>query len=566
MIVLLRLIGGLGVFLFGMKHMSDAIRRSAGVGLRRALDRVTGSSLLAIGTGLVTTALIQSSSATTVVLVSLVNARLVNLSQAIGVIMGANIGTTVTSWIVSFFGFQMEIAGFALPAIAISLPLRFSKRERLREVAGILLGFGLLFLGLDAMKSAVSGVRESAAVLRVISGLTGYGPLSTLIFLLLGAALTVAVQSSSAALTITITFAYNGWIPFDIAAAIVLGENIGTTVTAYLASLEMNTAAKRVARAHMVFNVIGVLWALALLRPLLLLVDVLIPGSTTLPGAMPYHISAFHTLFNVLNTLLLAWFIPGIERLVVRFAPDRETDAADIEYRIPHIRGSGGGGVEANLINARAEVGRMSRLVNQMMLDVMNAADAEQDELAAIERRLSQNEAFVDRMQDELSVYLAECATKGVTEPQAFEVRSLLRVINELESISDSCHRTAALYLRKRAKGMEFHQNASDEINEYAMGVTDFLRYNTDFLNNLLEEQEIEVAARMEQAANERQRKLAKVSRKAMARGGDIRAELLYLDIIREMDHIGGYCLNIAQALAPPTPSAPPAPEDEAGE
>lgn len=328
MFILLNLIGGLGIFLFGMKLMSDGIHKTAGARFQRLLNKVTGNPFSAIMTGLATTALIQSSSATTVMLVSLVNAQLVNLSQAIGVIMGANIGTTLTAWIVSFFGFKVKITSFALPAIAVSLPLHFSKSERTRDISDILLGFGLLFLGLYEMKEAVAAVKDNAAALQFLTHLTGYGFLSTAIFVVIGTILTVVVQSSSAAMTITITLAFNGWIPFEIAAAIVLGENIGTTVTAYLASLEMNTAAKRAARAHMVFNLVGVTWVLILFRPMLALVDLIVPGSAASTELLPYHLSAFHTLFNVINSAALVWFIPLIEKLVIRFVPEADEEEA----------------------------------------------------------------------------------------------------------------------------------------------------------------------------------------------------------------------------------------------
>lgn len=554
MFAVLNVVGGLGIFLLGMKMMSDGIHKTAGARFHRLLERVTGSPLAAIATGVVTTALVQSSSATTVMLVSLVNARLVGLAQAIGVVMGANIGTTLTAWIVSFFGFQVKITAFALPAIAISLPLHFSRRERTRDISGILLGFGLLFLGLYEMKEAVSGVRENAAALQFLSHLTGYGPLSTIMFILVGTLLTIAVQSSSAAMTITITLAYNGWIPFETAAAIVLGENIGTTITAYLASLEMNTNAKRAARAHMVFNLVGVTWMLFVFRPILNLVDLVVPGSALATDALPYHLSAFHTFFNLVNTAALVWFIPLIERLVVRFVPETDEQVDLTEYHVPVIRGAGSDQVEASLVNGRTEVGRMSRLVNEMMLDLMDGVTAEPGQLNEIERRLSDKEEFVDRMQDELSTFLAECSTKSLTEGQALEVRSLLRVVNELESISDACHKTATLYVRKRSKKLRFHENATDEISEFAMNVADFLKYNTDYLNNKLDDQEIEVAADMEHGINQRRNLLNKLSRKEMKRGGDVRAELLYMEIIRQMEHIGDFCLNIAQAVSVPTP------------
>jgi len=548
-LMILNLAGGLGLFLFGMKTMSDGIRKTAGERFHRLLNAVTGTPVSAIVTGLLTTALIQSSSATTVMLVSLVNAQLVGLSQAIGVIMGANIGTTLTSWIVSFFGFSVKISVVALPAIAVSLPLHFSKRDRLRDISAILFGFGLLFLGLYEMKEAVGSVQESAAALQFLRHLTGFGFFSLLLFVIIGTLLTIAVQSSSAAMTITLTLAFNGWIPFDVAAAIVLGENVGTTITAYLASLEMNIAAKRAARAHMVFNLIGVGWVLILFRPLLHLVDLLVPGSSMTAETLPYHLSAFHTLFNLMNTVLLVWFIPIIEKLVVRLVPEPVEPGEAGPYRIPQVNLVVVDQAEINLINGRAEVGRMSRVVNGMMLDLLNGIGADAKELVPIEENLRKDEELVDVMQVELSSFLAECSMKSLSESQAYEVRRLLRIVNELESISDACHKIVVLYLRKRTKGLSFHKNASAEISDYAMKVADFLRYNADFLNNRLASQEFTIAAEMEEGINDQRKALTRLSRKNIEKGGNLRGELLYMEIIRHMEHIGDFCLNISQAI-----------------
>lgn len=547
MLIFLNVLGGLGIFLLGMKMMSDGIHKTAGERFHQLLNAVTGNPLAAIATGLFTTAIIQSSSATTVMLVSLVNAQLVGLSQAIGVIMGANIGTTLTSWIVSFFGFNVKIATFALPAIAVSLPLHFSKRERFRDISSILLGFGLLFLGLYEMKEAVGAVRENAGALEFLRNFTGYGIGSHILFVLIGTFLTIAVQSSSAAMTITLTLAFNGWIPFDIAAAIVLGENVGTTITAFLASLEMNTAAKRAARAHMIFNLLGVFWVLIVFNPFLHLVDLIVPGDSAAAEALPYHLSAFHTIFNVFNTLLLVWFIPVIEKLVIRFVP--ETPLPKDEVRLPTIPAVLPDQAEINLINGRNEVGRMARLVNRMMLSLLNGIHAQGKELDEIESDLRKGEEFVDTMQEQLSGFLAACSIQGLSETQAQEVRKLLRIVNELESISDACHKVVSLYRRKRKKELSFHDNASAEISDYAMSVADFLKYNSDFLSNRLESQDLSVATAMEDGINSQRKSLTKLSRKQIKKGGDLQGELLYMEIVRQMEHIGDFCLNIAQAV-----------------
>ena len=549
MFIILNLVGGLGIFLFGMKTMSDGIQKRAGERLHRLLHVVTANPLAAIITGLTVTSLIQSSSATTVMLVSLVNAQLMNLSQAIGVIMGANIGTTLTAWIVSFFGFKIKITSFALPAIALSLPLHFSKRDSLRDFSSILLGFGLLFLGLYEMKESVAVVQENAGALQFLSTISGFGYGSILLFVLIGTIITIVVQSSSAAMTITLTLAFNGWIPFEVAAAIVLGENIGTTITAYLASLEMSTGAKRTARAHMVFNMIGIAWMLVLFYPMLSLVDILVPGVATDPLAMPFHLSAFHSIFNLVNTSVLVWFIPAIEKLVIRLVPEpAEGTEADIFY-LPKIRPDLVDQAEINLINGRTAVGTMSRMVNEMMLILLNGFQAGVEQITGIEEDLRGREEQLDDVQEELSTFLAECSMSGLTEGQSHDLRRLLRIVNELESISDACYMVSRLYLRKRKKGLSFHENASVEIGEYAMNVADFLTYNTDFLNSRIETQEYEIAAEMEKGINKQRKALTKLSRKTIKKGGNLQGELLYMEIIRHLEHIGDFCLNISQAI-----------------
>jgi phosphate:Na+ symporter len=544
-----QLVGGLGIFLFGMKTMSDGLQKSAGEGFHKLLNYMTGHPALGILTGLLTTALIQSSSATTVMLVSLVNAQLVNLTQAIGVIMGANIGTTLTSWIVSIVGFKFSITQAALPAIAIGIFFYFNKRERVKYFGFILLGFGLLFIGLDNMKDSVSVIKESGEALAFVEIFTGYGYLSLFIFIIFGTLLTIAVQSSSAAMTLTLTLAFNGIIGFEVAAAIVLGENIGTTITAYLASLEMNTTAKRAARAHMIFNLMGVLWMLVVFYPVLDVIRIVIPEGSDSSSALPFRLSAFHTLFNVTNTFLLVWFIPIIQKVVEKLVPQKEERDSDI-YKISYIQSNFAENAEANLINARSEIGKMSKYVYEMMLKVMEAEEAEGEKLKDIMVEQQKTESYIDQMQEQLSGFLAECSTQSLSEYQSLEVGKYLRIINELESISDACKKITYLFKRKDKKDMEFHKKAMSELAEYTAIVMDFLKYNTDYLTNDLQSQEISIAHNMEDQINEKKRALTKRSRKQIQQGESLRGELLFMEIIRQMEHIGDFCLNISQSIA----------------
>ena len=305
----LNLIGGLGVFLVGMRIMSDGIQKRSGDRLKSVLYILTENRFSGVLTGIGVTSIIQSSSATTVILVSLVNAGLVTLKQSIGVIMGANIGTTLTAWVVSIIGFKFRITSFALPAIAIAIPFYFSSHSKRKETADILIGFGLLFLGLSFMKESVPDIRNNPEVLNFLSDWSQWGFGSILLFVFIGTILTIVVQSSSAAMTITLTMAFKGWISFPVAAAVVLGENIGTTITAFIASMPMNATARRAARAHMLFNLIGIIWMLTVFTPFTNLIDRMIPGSDTDVSSIPIQLSVFHSLFNLMNTMLLLGFV-----------------------------------------------------------------------------------------------------------------------------------------------------------------------------------------------------------------------------------------------------------------
>lgn len=335
MLVLINLAGALGLFLYGMKVMSDALMQLAGSGLRTALARLTANRFKGLATGMLITGLIQSSSATTVMVVSFVNAGLLGLRAAIPVVMGANIGTTFTGWIIALVGFGVSLAQMAIPLVGLGFLLASRPARRQREAGLFLIGFALLFLGLDFMKDAVPDLSQNPAVFDFLRDVAGLGFGSTLIFLAIGTLMTVVLQSSSATMAITLIAASQGWLSFPAAAAIILGENVGTTITANLAALVANTNARRIALAHLAINLIGVGWALALLSPLLWGVDQL---ATVLAGlsplavasAMPVGLALFHTVFNVVNAALLLGFVDRIERLVTRAIAERPDEAVEL--------------------------------------------------------------------------------------------------------------------------------------------------------------------------------------------------------------------------------------------
>ena len=333
---ILTLLGALGLFLYGMKVMSDALMEVAGNKMRNILATMTSNRFLAVFTGFLITAVIQSSSATTLMVVSFVNASLLTLVESVGVIMGANIGTTVTAWLITILGFKVSMSAIALPLVGLGFLFTFSKNDKTKNWGLFIIGFAVLFIGLQFLKDSVPNIKNNPQILEWLKSYTNLGYLSLIIFLFIGSFLTVVLQSSSATMALTLVMCYEGWIPFDMAAAMVLGENIGTTITANLAALVANNTAKKTARAHLIFNIIGVLWMLLLITPFLKAIDWFVtmkgsPSPFESSEAIPVALSLFHTSFNIINTSLLIWFIPQIVRIVERMIPIKEKAEPDVE-------------------------------------------------------------------------------------------------------------------------------------------------------------------------------------------------------------------------------------------
>lgn len=543
---MVELFGGLGLFLYGMHVLSDAVQRRAGKRMRGIMGTLTTNRFAGILTGIGATALIQSSSATTVLLVSLVNAGLVNLTQAIGVIMGANIGTTFTGWLVSILGFKFQITAVALPAIAIAIPFFFSKSKKYQEIAGILLGFGITFLGLHIMKESVPDLRENAEVLAFLARFDERNLLVYPLFIVVGALLTIIVQSSSAAMTITITMAFQGWINFPIAAAIVLGENVGTTITAYLASLGMNVHAKRAARAHLLFNLIGVCWMIFLINPFLRVIDAIIPGDAADPMHMPIHLSAFHTVFNILNTALLIGFVRQFADLTRRWVPD-QADAPT--SRLVLVNSHTAEDVESNLISVQAELGRMGEIVYNMSIWELNALQEDSAALKDTKYKIAEFEEMTDNIQRNIDRFLTDCMSRGVSQDQALRIRAMYRMAHELEKIGDACKHIIDLLAKRASKEWNFHKAGVEDLATYQGQVLDFLKYNCDFLGNKATGFSLDTAREMEQNINQQRNKLRKVARRTIASGTDVKGEMIFLDLVRHLEQIGDFCYNIAEEI-----------------
>ena len=554
----LNILGSLGIFLFGMKVMSEGIQKVAGNRLRSILSYMTQNRFAGVITGFITTCLVQSSSATTVMVISFVNAGLLTLVQSIGVVMGANIGTTLTGWLISILGFKFKITSIALPAIGVGLPLIFSKLTKRKNIGEIFVGFGLLFLGLKFLKESVPNIKDNPEILQFLSNYTDLGILSVLIFIVIGVVLTVIVQSSSAAMTITITMAYSGWIDFPTACALILGENIGTTITAYLASINANYHAKRTARAHMIFNVIGVVWMLITFKYFIQFIDYLIPSdvpyninsysdSPNLFQNIPIHLSLFHTLFNILNVLLLIWFVPQIAAIVkkmVRPTEEEKRDKYTLEYFSTNVQPT----PEIALLEAKKEIVYMSTITNKFLsesLDVINNGIKD----GSIEKA-KKTEILTDQMQAEISNYLAECTKHELSVQSAENASDMIRIINELESVGDSIFNLFLISekLDKDTLSVEMKEQISTLYNK----VKEFIDWNHTFISSDIAQmsgEDLKKSIAYEDEIDEMRNKFIESSSSRLSKDSNAKSELIFIDIIKHLEHIGDFSLNISQAL-----------------
>jgi len=547
----LNILGALGIFLFGMKVMSEGIQKTAGNRLRNILAYMTQNRVAGIFTGFLTTCLVQSSSATTVMVISFVNAGLLTLTQSISIIMGANIGTTITGWLIAILGFKFKISSIALPVIGIGLPLIFSKVTKRKNLGEIFVGFGLLFLGLKFLKNSVPDIKNNPEVLQFLSSYTDLGIFSVIIFITVGVFLTIIVQSSSAAMTITITMAFKGWIDFPTAAALVLGENIGTTITAYLASLGANYHAKRTARAHMIFNVFGVVWMLIAFKLFIPFVDYIIPGDISNPENIPVHLSMFHTLFNIFNVLLLIWFVPHIARIVKKMIKPTEEEKVDVQYKLEYFSTGVQPIPEIAIIEAKKEVIKMSVLINKMLDLFKKTFKKEKDisESIILGRKM---EITSDEMQEEISTYLSECTKHELSYRSSKEAAAMLRLTNELESIGDSCFNLLLQIEKSNNEKLVFSDKMKKEILQLYSMIIKFVQWNNSFIqNNLTSMTDIDLSKsiKFERNIDNIRNKFLDSSMSRLSLESNPKAELLYMDIIKHLEHIGDYSLNISQAL-----------------
>ncbi|MDR0586571.1 MAG: Na/Pi cotransporter family protein [Treponema sp.] len=546
------IVGSLGLFLYGMKIMGDGIQQAAGQRMQKALSYMTGNRVLAVVTGLGVTAVIQSSSATTVMVVSFVNAGLLTLKQAIGVIMGANIGTTVTAWIVSLVGFSLQIGVLALPAVGVGFLLSVIK-WRHRELGNAILGFGLLFMGLDLLTKSMPSL--SADTLSFIGRFSNMGFASILLGSAVGMIVTLVIHSSSAGTAIFLTMAFQGLIGYEMAASMILGANIGTTVDAALAGIGAKPAARRAALVHILFNIIGNVWALILFHPLLRLVELVTPGIPEGAG-ITNHLAMFHTIFNMANTVLFLPFVNQFAAFVQKIIKDQPEGAGLGHYKLSYSSGTLRDAPELNILRAEKEIRDMAGIVSSMygrvsgILETLKEHPKQEEAVQELTSELKAKEAYADEMREELTHFLMECTRQRLNLRSEGRVSRLLRIIADLENMTDDCLGASLILENSVKKDRVFGGKEMRALVPYTTLVGDFLAFVQNHLGKKLASGEAEQASLMEERINGAQKKLRKYGRKRIEAGKNVRTELLFIDFIRRLEQLGDNCYSISAALA----------------
>ena len=547
----LKLIGSLGLFLYGMKIMSEGLQKVAGDRLRSILTAMTTNRVTGVLTGVLITALIQSSSATTVMVVSFVNAGLLTLSESISVIMGANIGTTVTAWIISIFGFKVDMAAFALPLLAIALPLIFSGKSNRKSIGEFIFGFSFLFMGLSYLKANAPDLNANPEMLAFVQNYTDMGFFSILLFLFIGTILTMIVQASAATMAITLIMCANGWISLELGAALVLGENIGTTITANLAALTANTQAKRAALAHFVFNVFGVIWVLIIFHPFMQLVNWVVDTffQTNNPEvAISYKLSAFHSIFNICNVCLLIWGVKLIERTVCALIRPKEEDE---EPRLRFITGGMLSTAELSILQARKEIHLFAERTHRMFGMVQDLLHTDKDDdFNKLFSRVEKYENISDNMELEIANYLNQVSEGRLSSESKLQIRAMLREVTEIESIGDSCYNLARTINRKRQTNQDFTEKQYEHIH-FMMKLTDDALAQMIVVVEKPEHQSIDInkSFNIENEINNYRNQLKNqnildVNNKEY----DYQMGVYYMDIIAECEKLGDYVVNVVEA------------------
>ena len=560
------LLGALGMFLYGMNLMSSGLQKAAGDKLRGFLSAMTSNPFKGVLTGLGITSIIQSSSATTVMVVSFVNAGLLTLTQAIGVIMGANIGTTVTAWMVAWLGFKADISILAIPLMLFGFLFSNSKKNKHQNIGELIVGFSLLFLGLSFMKESVPDLNETPQVLEFVRNWSSYGFGSVLLFLAFGTILTLVLQSSSATMAITLIMLSMGWIPFHMACAMVLGENIGTTITANIAAAVGNTQAKRAAMSHTIFNVFGVIWALILFKPFTALVGKVIElfglpnpaaeGFAVVEGDMGsstaalYGLSMLHTMFNTINTLLLVWFIKYIEKAVVWIIKPKNQEAEP--FRLKYISAGPLATPELAAAQAFDEIVHFAEISRNGLGYAKQAIAADAKHFDELREKLVKYEEISDRIEYEIAAFLNGVSAGDISEATSVKIKAMYKIIGELESLGDSGEAISRMLSRRNEHKKSFDTATIEKINlmiakvdsAYEVMIANLTAAHEGTLTSIAN------AYDAEEQINALRNELREAEIEALDNNDkNYQTSVYYIDIINELEHMGDFMINISQSL-----------------
>ena len=569
-------LGGLAMFLYGMALMSEGLQKSAGDRLRAFMAKMTSNAFKRVLTGTVVTCLVQSSSATTIMVVSFVNAGLLTLGNAIGVIMGANIGTTLTAWITSL-GFSVNIALFAVPMMGVGFVLNSSKKATMKNIGQFLMGFAVMYVGLTFMKDCSNAIlgEYQTGMMNFFGSINGFGFWSILLFLVAGAVLTIVLQASSATMAITMLLAASGLIDFKLAVAMVLGENIGTTITANIAAAVANTSAKRAARAHTIFNIVGVIWVLAIFGPIVKLICVIMTelgfqdpmaasaqlaaiaksGETVdaavmsnLKDSLLYGIAMLHTLFNVTNTLVLIWFTPLIEKAVVWLV--KEPKGESEKYRLKYISGGPLHTAELSLQEAKLELIHFAEICRNGFSYVREAInEQDKEKFDDLNDKLIKYEEITDRIEYEIATYLNEVSKNEISYESTERIKAMYKIIGEMESLGDSGESIGRILKRKEAHGKVFDKTILDRLNKMCELI---IKAYDVMIENLKNEnlRDISNAQNCEYNINEcrnhlREEHIVNIESDSY----NYLTGVYYMDVLAELEKIGDFLINISQAV-----------------
>ncbi len=572
----LSVLGGLAMFLFGMALMSEGLQKSAGDRLRSFMATMTSNAFKRVLTGTAVTALVQSSSATTIMVVSFVNAGLLTLGNAIGVIMGANIGTTLTAWITSL-GFSVNIALFAVPVMGIGFVMHSMKKSSTKNIGQFLMGFAIMYVGLTYMKDCSNAILDGyqSGMMNFFGSINGFGFGSVLLFLLAGAVLTIVLQASSATMAITMLLAASGLIDFKLAVAMVLGENIGTTITANIAAAVANTSAKRAARAHTIFNLVGVIWVLCLFRPIVKLICMIMEGlgflspmaasvaladaagkgETLNPEMMEmyknsilYGIAMLHTLFNVTNTCVLIWFVPLIEKAVVWLVkePAGETEV----FRLKYISGGPLHTAELSLREAQLELIHFAEICNNGFSYARQAINEQDpDKFDKLNDKLIKYEEITDKIEYEIATYLNEVGKNEISEESANTIKAMYKIIGELESLGDSGEAIGRILKRKNIHNTAFDKPILDKLNKMA----DLVQKGYDVMIANLKNSDLKDISNAENAEyniNECRNHIKEEHIINIENNNyNYLTGVYFMDVLSELEKIGDFLINISHAV-----------------